>query len=282
MERPKHFDTPYLRNSGGLDREGGGKLFAEMLRQRQAEMFGGRHPTLGGMRGLGSPFPGAHPMMGGYSPRGFPPPMGPPPMGMVGMMGMWQGGMFGGRHPALGGMGVRGTPLPGAQPMMDGYPQYGFPPPMGPPPMGMMGLGHSPFGQRRSPFGIPSAGPPRAHLFLPQQRPSHSPFARQRPSPFASRMMFDDFDDYDYDYDYDPRMPPRRGFGQPMRSSFRFAPERQHPRRRSYHPPPSMFEYEESDDDYDDYDDNEDDFEDEDELEDYIPRRSPYIRLRGY
>jgi hypothetical protein len=91
-------------------------------------------------------------------------------------------------------------------------------------------------------------------------------------------MMSDDFDEYDDDY----RLPSRRGFGQPTRSKFRFAPQRQHPRRRSYHPPPSMFEYEESDDDYDDYDDYEDDFDDEDEFEDYIPRRTSYTRSRGY
>jgi hypothetical protein len=44
-----------------------------------------------------------------------------------------------------------------------------------------------------------------------------------------------------------------------------------------------MFEFEESDDDYDGYDDYEDDYDDEDELEDYFPRRSPYMRIqRGY
>jgi hypothetical protein len=278
MERPKHFDASYLRTSGGLDREGGEKLLAEMLRQRQGGMFGGRHPALGGMGGHGSPFPGARSTMGGYLRRGFPPPMGPPPMGMMGMMGMGQNGVFGGHHPALGGMGGHGSPFPGTHPTMGGYPRYGFPPPMGPPPMGMMGLGHSPFGQRRSPFGIPLAGPPRTHSFLPQQRHSHLLFARPRPSPFSSRMMFDDFDDYEDDY----RMPPRRGFGQPTRSDFRFTPQRQHPRRRSYHPPPSMFEFEESDDDYDDYDDYEDDFDDEDEFIDYVPRRLPYMRLKGY
>jgi hypothetical protein len=268
MERPKRFDASFFRDNGGLDREGGEKLLAEMLRQRQGGMFGGHHPAMGRMGGHAPPFPGAHPMMMGGLPRhSVPPPMGPPPMGMMGM-----GGMGMGMHPYTGmGMGMGGI---------------GMKPHIG---MGGLGLGlgrpqpgHSPFGhQRHSPFGYASPGPPRAHSFPPQHRHAHSPFSRPRPSPFSTpRMMFEDDD---FDDDYRMHISPRRGFGRPRRSSLRFAPPRQPPRRRSYHPPPSMFEFEESDDDYDDYDDYEDDYDDEDELEDYFPRRSPYMRIqRGY
>jgi hypothetical protein len=269
MERPKYFDASYLRNNGGLDRNGGEKLLAEMLRQRQRGMFGGRHPALRGMGGHGLPIPGAHSMMGGHPRHSFPPPMEPPPMGVMGMGGM---GRMGGMPMGMGmGMG-RGI---GMNPHMG----------MGGIEMGGMGmgigrhpLGHSPFGQRCSPLGFPSAGLPRAHSFLPQHCHSHAPFIRPRPSPFSSRMMFDELDEYEDDY----CLPLRRGFGQSTKSSFRFAPQRQHPRRRSYHPPPSVFDHAESDDDYDDYDDYEDDSDDEVGFEDHIPRRSPYMRLRGY
>jgi hypothetical protein len=265
-----YYDQTHVRDRGGQDREGGEKLFAEMLRQRRGGLFAGRHPTLGGMGGHPSPFAGAYsmgPMLGGNTRHGFPPPMG---MGMGIGTGMGTG--MGDKSMGMG-MGMRMSGMPGMGFAMGMDPYVG---------MGGIGagpgrppLGHSPFGHhRRSPFSHASPGPPRAHSFLPQPRHSHLPFSRPRQNPFSSPKVIFDEDDFDDDY----RMPPRRSFGRQRRDGFRFAP-RYSSRRGAYQP--TLFE--DSEDEYDDYDGYDDDYEDEDEFEEYIPRRSPYMRLpRGY
>jgi hypothetical protein len=252
MELPKYYyGTSHLRNNRGHGRERGEKMLVEMLRQRQEGLFGGRRSVLGGRSSHPSPFPGAynmHPMMGGYPRHGFPPPMGMDMSMSLGGMGM---GMGMNPYIGMGGIDMGGIGI-GTGP--------GQPP-----------LGHSPFGhQQHSPFSYGPPGPPRAHSFFSQHRHSHSPFSRSRQRPFSSsRMMFDE-DDY--------RIPPRRGFGRQMRGDFRFAP-RHSLRRRGYQP--SMFE--ESEDDYGDDDSYDDDYYDEEEIEEYFPRRLPYMRLqRGY
>ncbi|KAF2821164.1 hypothetical protein CC86DRAFT_459326 [Ophiobolus disseminans] len=273
MHRPKYYEESCSGGSDGLGRDHE-RLLADLLRRRQAGMFGGQHPGLGGMGGHhpglgrmgGHPPPfmggqGMHPMMGR---PGF-----PPPMGMVPSMGM---GMSMGMPPGMGmgmGMGMpRGTGMgmhPGMGMGMGMGPGIG----MG---MGMgMGPSRSPF--LHSPFGHGGPGPPRAHFF-PPNRHAHSPFSHShsRQSPFSSRRMFDDDDDYDDDY----RMPSRHRHSRQMRGGFRFA-SRNPARRRGYRP--GMLD--ESDDDFDEYEDYDENFEDEDDYESYVPRRSPQRRWRG-
>ncbi|KAF2025675.1 hypothetical protein EK21DRAFT_93066 [Setomelanomma holmii] len=206
------------------------RMLADLLRQRQAQMFGSHQPGIGGMHRHSPLFLGGRGMMGGYSTHGS-------PMGMGLGMGMGMG--FGGGMGMGSGMGM--------------HPAMGMPVGLG---MGVgMGAGrslygHSPYAtSRHTPFGYGSPGPPRAHSF-------RSPFSHSRHSSYSS-MFTGTEDDFEDDY----RMPSRPIFGRRGRIGLGL-PSRRSRRRRGFTPGPY---FDDSDDDFDDYDDYEDDWDDDDD-----------------